>query len=502
MEGNMQDMQEMQELISDYHEPQGVPGMNEMSDRVMRFHNCLDEMMERHRAEREDEMYAMAVLEDVADGCNQMGLSQEFSVRMALFVPLFSRLHPDAVKAVFKTAYLKEYLEKVPLKFMRKSAVLTFKTEAYMKEHYLLRLNVMTGVPEYKQLGGLYSFAELDQKMRNTMSINALKAGVDSWDKDLNRYIDSTLIPRYEPLTDYLTHLQKWDGKDRITALANRVKTNDKYWESDFHKWMLSMVAQWMRKDRQHGNAIVPLLIGPQGSGKTTFCRRLLPEVLQKYFNDRLSMKNDNDIFIAMSSYALINIDEFDALSKRQQPILKYLLTKHDVKMRPPYGKVMEERQRFASFIATTNNLRPLVDPTGSRRFVCVYADEIDNSGKINHAQIFAQLVYELRADKRYWFTEAENKRIMKQNARYQQVSDYETMIRLTYLPAEETPEQAPQVKLNDIIHALAKKFPTFAITNSANRDLGKALRSMGYEVRRSNKGVSYKMQEFSPEKL
>ena len=44
-----------------------------------------------------------------------------------------------------------------------------------------------------------------------------------------------------------------------------------------------------------------------------------------------------------------------------------------------PYGKTMEERQRFASFIATTNNRRPLVDPTGSRRFVCVYADEIDN---------------------------------------------------------------------------------------------------------------------------
>lgn len=38
-------------------------------------------------------------------------------------------------------------------------------------------------------------------------------------------------------------------------------------------------------------NAIVPLLIGPQGSGKTTFCSRLLPGYLQTYFNDRISMK-------------------------------------------------------------------------------------------------------------------------------------------------------------------------------------------------------------------
>lgn len=436
------------------------------------------------------------MLEDVADGCNQMGLSQEFSVRMASFVPQFGVIHPDAQKAIFHTAYLKEYLEKVPLKFMQKSALLTFKTEAYLKEHYLLRLNVMTGVPEYKQLGGLYSFAELDQKMRNTMSINALKAGVDSWDRDLNRYIDSMLIPQYEPLTDYITHLPKWDGKDRIAPLARRVKTDNKYWEKDFHKWMLSIVAQWMGRNREHGNSIVPLLIGKQGSGKTTFCRRLLPEHLQRYYNDRLSMKNDNDIFIAMSSLALINIDEFDALSKGQQPILKYLLTKHDVKMRPPYGKVVEQRRRYASFIATTNNLRPLVDPTGSRRFLCVYADEIDNSGRINHDQIFAQLYQELTIGKqRYWFNDAENSRIIKQNAPFQQVKDYETMVSITYLPAIETPQDAPAVMLSEIVRTLSARFPAFSLTNNSRVMLGRTLKAMGYESKHTKKGITYKIQ-------
>jgi len=484
---------EMDEALSDYNSLHEVPGMDSMSGRMTRFHCCLDEMMERFRGEEDEKMYAVKVLEGLADGCNQMGLSQEFAVRMASFVHIFSEIHPDALKAVFNTAYLRDYLQKIPLKYMQKSAVLTFKTEAYMKEHYLLRLNVMTGVPEYKQLGGLYSFAELDQKMRNTMSINALKAGVDSWDRDLNRYIDSTLIPRYEPLGDYIYHLPKWDGKDRIASLARRVKRGDRYWERDFHKWMLSMVAQWLGMNREHGNAIVPLLIGPQGSGKTTFCHRLLPKALQRYYNDRLSMKNDNDIYIAMSSLALINIDEFDALSKSQQPILKYLLTKHDVKMRPPYGKVMEQHRRYASFIATTNNLRPLVDPTGSRRFLCVYSDEIDNSGKINYTQVYAQLYSELRNGKmRYWFTDADNRRIMKQNAQYQRVSDFETMIRLTYLPAGETPDDAPAVMLGDVMHTLAMRFPAFTVTNNAAVMLGKALRSMGYEVKKKKNGMAY----------
>ena len=388
----------IQEDISDYNYPEEIPGLSLRNSRMRRFHDCLDAIIEKHSNLRNDEEFAIIVLEQLADGCRIMGLPQVWCARVASFIPMFSDcLDSNAIESVFKTAYLKETQKHIPMKFTRPSALLAFKTEAYMKEHYTLRLNVMTGTPEYRMNAAGYGFQPLDQAARNTMAIKALKAGVESWDKDLNRYIDSNLIPKYYPLEDYLRHLPKWNGKhDYVGELARRVKTDNKHWESDFHTWMLSMVAQWLGKDRQHGNAIVPMLIGPQGSGKTTFCRRLLPGFLQIYFNDRLSMKNDNDIFLAMSSYALINIDEFDAMSKSQQPILKYLISKNDIKFRPPYGKVMEERQRFASFIATTNNRRPLVDPTGSRRFVCVYADEIDNSGLINYDMLYAQLYAEL----------------------------------------------------------------------------------------------------------
>ena len=484
--------------ISDYHNPQEVPGMTQQESWIRRFHDCLNEQLEKYRDKEDDELYAVAVLEGLAAGCNEMGLPQEFAVRMARFQSNFG-WNEDIIKSVFHTAYLRKYLKSIPLKYMRPSALLTFKTEAYLKEHYLLRMNVMTGVPEYKHLGVAYSFAPLDQKARNTMSINALKAGVDSWDKDINRYIDSNLIPLYEPMADYLSNLPAWDRKDRITPLARRVKTDDKHWEHLFHIWMLSMVAQWQSTNRQHGNAIVPLLIGPQGSGKTTFCRRLLPEYLQIYYNDRISMKNDNDIFIAMSSFALINIDEFDALKKSQQPILKYLLSKHDVKMRPPYGKVMEQRQRFASFIATTNNLRPLVDPTGSRRFVCVYADEIDNGGRISHNQIYAQLVAELKDGKRHWLTETENQHLMERNKRFQQVKDFETMIRQTFLPPEEISEDAPYIMLGDILSKLLRAFPYANISSNPNLALGKVLRTFGYEVKKTKYAMAYKIEEKIP---
>ena len=485
-----------QQDISDYNDPQEIPGLSLYASRMRRFHDCLDAAIEKHRSIEDNELFQTAVLEQLADGCRLMGLPKAFAADVCTYIPLLGGLeNRDIIESVFKTAYLKETLKTMPLKFTRPSALLAYKTEAYMKEHYTLRLNVMTGVPEYRPNTVGSAFMPLNQAARNTMAINALKAGVDSWDKDLSRYIDSNLIPRYYPMQDYLEHLPQWNGKhDYVGEVARRVKTDNPYWEGDFHTWMLSMVAQWTGKDRQNGNAIVPLLIGPQGSGKTSFCRRLLPGFLQTYYNDRLSMKNDNDIFIAMSSYAHINIDEFDAMSPAQQPILKYLISKNDLKFRPPYGKAMEQRQRFASFIATTNNLRPLVDPTGSRRFVCVYADEIDNSDYINHNMLYAQLVQELKDGRRYWMEDEDNERIMRQNENFERVLDYQTMVERTFLSPEETPADAQYVTLQAIMKRLSERFPTFIIRKNTDMELGRRLMDMGYIRHRQAQGMTYRI--------
>ena len=47
-------------------------------------------------------------------------------------------------------------------------------------------------------------------------------------------------------------------------------------WPQLFHIWMRSMVAMWRGKGQLTGNALVPILIGHQGCGKTSFCRILL----------------------------------------------------------------------------------------------------------------------------------------------------------------------------------------------------------------------------------
>ena len=90
---------------------------------MRRFHDCLDAAQEAHRdlwldvdgGYKTSEMFADAVLEQLADGCRQMGLPQAWCARMCTFIPLLGGLkNQETIEAVFKTAYLRETLKTFP----------------------------------------------------------------------------------------------------------------------------------------------------------------------------------------------------------------------------------------------------------------------------------------------------------------------------------------------------------------------------------------------------
>ena len=80
----------MQEDISDFNYPEEVPGMSVHDSQMRRFHDCLDAAIEAHLDEADDRLFAVAVLEQLADGCRQMGLPQAWCARVASFYPRIS----------------------------------------------------------------------------------------------------------------------------------------------------------------------------------------------------------------------------------------------------------------------------------------------------------------------------------------------------------------------------------------------------------------------------
>ena len=294
----------------------------------------------------------------------------------------------------------------------------------FLERRYDFRYDVILKRTEYQDGNdATMKWMPVDDRVLNTMTVQATMEGIDVRDKDVKRIVMSTMITEYDAVKEFLSNKHvTWDRKtDHIGMLARRVKCDVPQWVSWFKKWFLNMVAQWLQMNNEHGNSTVPLLISGQGYNKSTFCRMILPEELRKYYNDNLQPSNKGQMLSALHQYLLVNLDEFNQISPRlQEGFVKNMLQLVSVKGRRTYGKNEEEFRRTASFMATTNETSVLVDPTGSRRFIGIELTEpIDVSGSINYEQLYGQALCLLEDGKQYWFGLEEEAEIMEHNKQY-----------------------------------------------------------------------------------
>lgn len=296
----------------------------------------------------------------------------------------------------------------------------------FLKTRYVFRYNEVMGYTEFRpNTTWLQDWAPCDENVINGMTIEARLANLDAKDKDVRRYVHSNMIRRIDPIGDYLANCyDKWDGKtDHIAMLARCVPCQIPQWEKWFKKWFLYMVAQWVSPQQEYGNSVVPLLISPQGDGKTTFCRMILPKQLRWGFLENLDVSEKRTTLQAMHNFLLINLDEFNSISpKIQEGFLKNVIQLPNVKIKRPYGKHVEEFKRYASFIATTNETNVLSDPSGSRRFICVsLTAPVNTDYKPNYEALYGQ-AYKMVMNREmdWWFSAEEVKEIMAHNRQYQ----------------------------------------------------------------------------------
>ncbi len=452
-----------------------------------------------------DEEKEATLLMQIASMCLEQGIPLAHAQGLTLEHPVLNRdrlLVEKIFQTVYSVAEQEDYRKKRkirPLKSVPEDTIQAMKTEIFLNSNFEMRKNLLTGVAEYREkFSDDQRFKPLTEAVRNDMTLKATELGLKSWDRDVNRFIDSTRIQQYDPVNAWLDKLPAWDGQDRIKELAARVPTNQPHWEKYLRCWLVGMVAQWRESDKQlTGNALTPLLIGRQGCGKTRFCKILLPPALRDYYNDKLNFKNEFDLNIALTSFALINIDEFDKTTNSQQIVLKYLLSSSDVKFRPPYGKTIQFYRRYTSFIGTTNQPKPLVDPTGSRRFVCVgVTGNINFEDNLEHEQLFAQALYLFNNKERFWLNDKEIQTLIEENEPFQRLNDLVEMIGETFRRPKDN-EHARWWSLGDISQLLASRYPNFD-TDTSFQKIGNALNDVqfNFKSKRKTKHMEYWLVE------
>lgn len=373
--------------------------------------------------------------------------------------------------------------------------------EQFLNENYKFRRNELSGKVEFTVINPEQTNAQKsdEEKYRalTETAMNSMLRRVEMALPDISNpkhhvemLVYSEDICVFNPAKEIFRDLPEWDGKNHIANFFNRIpglNAEQLYWLS---VWFRSLGAHWLEMDSEHGNECVPTLIGAQGCGKSTFLRRILPPELREYFLDHVNLSNKNDKNMALTNNLIVNLDEMDQIKPTQHAELKQMLSKVRVNCRPIYGRVQEDRTRYASFVATTNNPHPLNDPTGSRRYICISipADKlIDNQSEIDYKQLYAQVYHELTVDKaRYWFTNEETIAIQNANQQFQAEMDITSIISNCFrIPKKD--EIVKPLSVKDITKMILKQYPLLNITNSFNIRLGLTLKSLGFKLANSN---------------
>ena len=461
---------------------------------------------------------------DVFSGCptNLAEETEEDSVRPGSVRKVMNTVRSKDIKKEVEPTSLEDIRKEAELKSLKdtekesapispeetvgkaKSRSLMQEVTAFLTSRYHFRFNVLTeetevaGV-EYGIPDDHLRYAKVDERWMNSLSLEAIEAGIDCWDRDIQRFVRSRRISEYHPFTAYFERLPEWDGTDRVSALARRV-SDDPVWVNGFHRWMLGLSAQWMQfhPDTNRANSVAPLLVSSrQGLGKSTFCRLLMPDALKAYYTESYDLSSPASAEARLAAYGLINLDEFDKLGASKMPLLKNLMQASALNIRKAYKRSASALPRIASFIGTSNREDLLVDRTGSRRFLCVSLEHaIDCTTPIEHEQLYAQLKAELLSGERSWFNKEEEQAIQQHNALFYKHVPEEEVFRLCFRFAteEDHPQEVLTLSATQLFERMKSAHPS-AMRGMTAYSLSRILPQLGERVHTA-KGNVYRVVE------
>lgn len=220
---------------------------------------------------------------------------------------------------------------------------------------------------------------------------------------------------------DYLNTLT-WDGTPRLdTILIDYLGAEDNcYTRAVMRKTLCAACARAI-----HGGVkfdTMPILVGPQGIGKST----LIGALGKEWFTDSLTTFEGKDAAELIQGMWIVEVGELSALWNREINAIKQFLSKTKDDYRGAYERRSSEHPRRCVFIGTTNSDEFLRDVTGNRRFwpvellqqkptKSVFRDLAD---EVN--QIWAEAYVKYRVGEKLYLNPQENELAVESQERHQ----------------------------------------------------------------------------------
>ena len=237
-----------------------------------------------------------------------------------------------------------------------------------MVNHYgdKIRLNVMTGKPEFRRKD-TEPWQEWNDAEESRMRAYFEKAySMYSQVKMTDALMIYFQNHKVNPLLELLENLE-WDGKPRVEHFLHDVmKAEDSDYVRECSRLIFAGgIHRAYRPGCKFDDMIV--LIGGQAAGKSTIVRWLNMD--DQFFREIKTISGKEGIE-AIRGVWIGEVGELMAMTRvKEAEAVKAYITSQEDAYRPPYQKNVQTIPRRCVFIGTTNNPQFLTDKTGNRRF-------------------------------------------------------------------------------------------------------------------------------------
>lgn len=171
-------------------------------------------------------------------------------------------------------------------------------------------------------------------------------------------------LNRINEVKDYLMGLV-WDGVPRLdTVLSDYLGAHDNdYTRAVARKSFTAAVARVMQPGCKYD--YVPVFVGPQGIGKSTF----LATMGKEWFSDSLQSFEGKEAAEMIQGVWINELGEMTSYNRSEANAVKQFLSKREDIYRQAYGRRTGRYPRKCVFFGTCNQFEFLKDLTGNRRF-------------------------------------------------------------------------------------------------------------------------------------
>ncbi|HEM7915533.1 TPA: replication protein [Citrobacter koseri] len=179
----------------------------------------------------------------------------------------------------------------------------------------------------------------------------------------------------FDSATTWLNGLE-WDGVPRIeTFYHTHFGTADTPYTRAVSMYMWTALAGRVLEPGVKAD-MVPILVGPQGCGKSSGVEALSPD--PAFFTEISFAEKDDDLARKMRGRLVAEIGELRGLNTKELESIKAFVTRTHENWIPKYREFATQFPRRLVFVGTTNEDEFLADKTGNRRWLPVEVSKVD----------------------------------------------------------------------------------------------------------------------------